>query len=78
MRVFSNLSSLLGINMELLKRLEAAEGKQIGSIFVDMSPYLKMYSIYCANQDTSLGSLCPTPTAPTESPHKIYLDLYWF
>ena len=51
-RIFSNLSSLLGINRELLGRLEQAQGHGIGVIFVEMSPYLKMYSIYCANQDT--------------------------
>ncbi|KAJ3070680.1 Myosin 10A, isoform D [Podochytrium sp. JEL0797] len=62
--VFSNLEAILPLNMELLKRLEERQAmhkngvvEQIGDIFVKVTDYLKMYTMYCSNHPYALMKL---------------------
>jgi len=57
--LFSNVKMLLGCNMEMIKlwQMAAEDGKEeidaIADIFESMSPYLKMYTVYCSGQPQS-------------------------
>eukprot|EP00005_Dracoamoeba_jomungandri_P013189 CAMPEP_0174265798 /NCGR_PEP_ID=MMETSP0439-20130205/27916_1 /TAXON_ID=0 /ORGANISM="Stereomyxa ramosa, Strain Chinc5" /LENGTH=833 /DNA_ID=CAMNT_0015352429 /DNA_START=119 /DNA_END=2620 /DNA_ORIENTATION=- len=53
--IFSNLSIILSVSKEVqdeLKLLETAEDaeKLVGKTFLKLADYLKMYTLYCANQ----------------------------
>ncbi len=54
-QIFSNVEQVLGVNRALLEALE--KDRSVGNVaaaFTQMADYLKVYSIYCSNQDTSL------------------------
>ncbi|KAJ3025461.1 UNVERIFIED_CONTAM: Myosin 10A, isoform D [Siphonaria sp. JEL0065] len=62
--IFSNLEVILPVNMELLKRLEERQAlhingvvEQIGDIFIKVTDYLKMYTMYCSNHPFALMKL---------------------
>eukprot|EP01091_Cochliopodium_minus_P006811 TRINITY_DN1678_c0_g1_i1.p1 TRINITY_DN1678_c0_g1~~TRINITY_DN1678_c0_g1_i1.p1 ORF type:complete len:1073 (+),score=394.17 TRINITY_DN1678_c0_g1_i1:63-3281(+) len=56
--IFANINQIHGINEELLKELEKEKSpKNVSAAFVKMAEYLKVYSIYCANQDLSLSTV---------------------
>ena len=53
--IFSNIEQVLGINKALLQALEKDQSMaNIAVAFTTMAEYLKVYSIYCSNQDSSL------------------------
>lgn len=58
--IFSNVSVLVDVNKALYKGLFSAakeakggDNAKIGDCFLEMSAYLKMYSMYCGNQTNS-------------------------
>ncbi|KAJ3216189.1 Myosin 10A, isoform D [Dinochytrium kinnereticum] len=62
--IFSNIDSILPINMELLKLLEDRQAEsennvveQVGDIFIRVSDYLKMYTMYCSNHPYAVMKL---------------------
>ncbi|KAJ3194523.1 Myosin 10A, isoform D [Irineochytrium annulatum] len=62
--IFSNIEALLPVNEELLKSLtdrqnQSANGvvEQIGDIFIRVSDYLKMYTMYCSNHPYAMMKL---------------------
>ncbi|KAJ3410974.1 Myosin 10A, isoform D [Chytridiales sp. JEL 0842] len=62
--IFSNVEALLPVNMELLKQLEVRQSKsnggvieQIGDVFIGVSDFLKMYTMYCSNHPYALMKL---------------------
>ncbi|ORY50337.1 Dbl homology domain-containing protein [Rhizoclosmatium globosum] len=62
--VFGNLEGILAVNKELLRRLEERKAQhpngvieQIGDIFVKVTDYLKMYTMYCSNHPYALMKL---------------------
>ncbi|KAJ3116826.1 Myosin 10A, isoform D [Physocladia obscura] len=62
--IFSNIEAILPVNSELLKRLEERQAmhtnhiiEQIGDIFIKVSDYLKMYTMYCSNHPYALMKL---------------------
>ncbi|KAJ3116908.1 Myosin 10A, isoform D [Phlyctochytrium bullatum] len=62
--VFSNIEAMIPVNRELLKSLEARQAQstngvveQIGDIFIGVSDYLKMYTMYCSNHPYALMKL---------------------
>ncbi|KAG5438519.1 hypothetical protein PCANB_002623 [Pneumocystis canis] len=69
--IFSNFIDILNFNTELLRMLEERldplktgtihywdPGKDsLGDIFLQMGPFMKMYSIYCRNFSSALGTI---------------------
>lgn len=61
--IFSNLEVLINCNKEMLKELEivmdAKTGGdvEIGEVFTKLADYFKMYKVFCANQQNSLGAV---------------------
>eukprot|EP01102_Stenamoeba_stenopodia_P003752 TRINITY_DN1390_c0_g10_i1.p1 TRINITY_DN1390_c0_g10~~TRINITY_DN1390_c0_g10_i1.p1 ORF type:complete len:753 (-),score=172.16 TRINITY_DN1390_c0_g10_i1:98-2356(-) len=54
--LFSNVSLLIGVNKELLDHLQkeiSSGNPMIGSSFLSIADYLKMYSVYCNNQQNA-------------------------
>lgn len=60
--IFSNnLTLILGVNLELLKSLEArveswSVTQKIGDVFCSIAPFLKMYFDYGANYETAIAA----------------------
>ena len=53
--IFSNIEQVLGVNRALLEALEEDHSiANVAAAFSKMAEYLKVYSIYCSNQDTAL------------------------
>lgn len=56
--IFSNIDQVLGVNKALLQALEKDPSlANLTAALRQMAEYLKVYSIYCANQDSSLKML---------------------
>ncbi|KAG4305231.1 hypothetical protein PORY_001401 [Pneumocystis oryctolagi] len=69
--IFSNFIDILNLNTELLRMLEERldpfntgtvchwdpENDCLGDIFLQMGPFMKMYSIYCRNFSSALGAI---------------------
>eukprot|EP01090_Pellita_catalonica_P021835 TRINITY_DN827_c0_g1_i3.p2 TRINITY_DN827_c0_g1~~TRINITY_DN827_c0_g1_i3.p2 ORF type:complete len:424 (-),score=94.27 TRINITY_DN827_c0_g1_i3:2221-3492(-) len=58
--VFSNVESILGVNKELLRNFIAGNntnGAQVGDSFLQMADFLKMYSVYCSNQNAAMTAV---------------------
>ena len=63
--IFGNAPTILGVHVELLERLEAARAQRalhlevcaIGAAFASILPFLKLYSVYCANYVAALEAL---------------------
>jgi hypothetical protein len=65
--LFSNVETLVNCNTQLLKDWETEKKTQnetqksdieiLGEIFMKMSPFFKMYTVYCANQPNSMLKL---------------------
>eukprot|EP01114_Cavostelium_apophysatum_P005323 TRINITY_DN1615_c1_g2_i1.p1 TRINITY_DN1615_c1_g2~~TRINITY_DN1615_c1_g2_i1.p1 ORF type:complete len:637 (-),score=180.86 TRINITY_DN1615_c1_g2_i1:36-1946(-) len=59
--IFSNVELLVGVNRVLCEDLEEQArkygGDKIGSSFIKLADYLKMYSVYCSNQKVSLDTI---------------------
>ena len=56
--IFANVQQILGINEALLKELEKEKSVEgVAKAFSSMADYLKVYSIFCANQDLSLSTV---------------------
>jgi hypothetical protein len=59
--IFSNnLTLMVGVNMELVKSLEArvqawSEKQKVGDVFCSIAPFLKMYFDYGANYESALS-----------------------
>eukprot|EP01105_Mastigella_eilhardi_P014029 TRINITY_DN3190_c0_g2_i5.p1 TRINITY_DN3190_c0_g2~~TRINITY_DN3190_c0_g2_i5.p1 ORF type:complete len:832 (-),score=199.87 TRINITY_DN3190_c0_g2_i5:77-2548(-) len=56
--IFSNVCEVIHVNQELLKKLEDripnwGPTSMIGDVFLALIPYLKLYTIYCANHYTA-------------------------
>ncbi|KAK9718393.1 hypothetical protein K7432_005548 [Basidiobolus ranarum] len=64
-RIFSNILDIVNLNKELLKQLEeqVADASpnmiaaKIAKIFLDISPFLKMYSMYARNFSNSISTV---------------------
>ncbi|KAI9141773.1 Dbl homology domain-containing protein [Paraphysoderma sedebokerense] len=60
--IFSNWEQLLPVNQELLRSLESRRGQnkiveQVGDIWLRISDYLKIYTMYCSNHPYALVRL---------------------
>ncbi|KAH6583550.1 hypothetical protein BASA61_007950 [Batrachochytrium salamandrivorans] len=60
--IFSNIEQLLPVNMELLKSLVKRQEankviEHVGDVFIRVSDYLKMYTMYCSNHPYALIKL---------------------
>ncbi|KAL6044748.1 RhoGEF domain containing protein [Balamuthia mandrillaris] len=60
--IFSNVSGLLALNLDLLASLEQrisqwSDTQCLGDIFLQMSPYLKCYAQYCNYYDKAVDTL---------------------
>lgn len=58
--LFSNLEVLVPVNQQLLTRLQAEENPEqlpIGTLFLEMADYFKLYASYCANQPKFIATL---------------------
>ncbi|KAJ3106972.1 Myosin 10A, isoform D [Phlyctochytrium planicorne] len=62
--IFSNIEAMSPVNKELLKSLDARQAEsqnfvveQVGDIFIGVSDYLKMYTMYCSNHPYALMKL---------------------
>ncbi|KAI8833753.1 hypothetical protein BC829DRAFT_407635 [Chytridium lagenaria] len=62
--VFSNIEAIAPVNRELLKSFETRQSEspnnvveQVGDIFIGVSDYLKMYTMYCSNHPYALMKL---------------------
>ncbi|KAL2914974.1 hypothetical protein HK105_205518 [Polyrhizophydium stewartii] len=60
--IFSNIEQLLPVNQELLKSLMKRREsspviEQVGDVFIRVSDYLKMYTMYCSNHPYALIKL---------------------
>lgn len=53
--IFGNVRQILSLNQELMSRLEDAD--QIGRAFLQMAPFLKLYSMYANNHEKALATL---------------------
>ena len=51
-KVFGDLAPILQVNRELLKCLEESSDR-IGKVFTQLAPYLKFYSTYAQDFETS-------------------------
>eukprot|EP01087_Luapelamoeba_hula_P023168 TRINITY_DN846_c0_g2_i2.p1 TRINITY_DN846_c0_g2~~TRINITY_DN846_c0_g2_i2.p1 ORF type:complete len:1317 (+),score=424.44 TRINITY_DN846_c0_g2_i2:225-4175(+) len=56
--IFSNVETLFQINTDLLASLQGDRDTPdlIGNAFIKVAPFLKMYSVYCANHETSIAA----------------------
>ena len=54
-KLFSNIEELLAVHEILQKDIQ--DSQKIGSTFLKMTHYLKIYSVYCANYPTALTFL---------------------
>lgn len=76
--IFSNLEQLIPVNQELLKALEARRSaniviEQVGDIFIHVSDYFKMYTMYCSNQPYALMK---TQYLRQSKPFSKFLDVF--
>ncbi|KAI8909604.1 Dbl homology domain-containing protein [Gorgonomyces haynaldii] len=53
--LFANIANILVINRELLKQLQATLFDSIGQIFINLVPFLKIYSTYAQNFNNALN-----------------------
>jgi hypothetical protein len=55
--IFSNAKLLVSVNKmllaDLIKRIKANQGYDVGESFILLGDYLKMYATYCTNQETA-------------------------
>jgi hypothetical protein len=76
--VFSNIEQILPVNEELLQRLENRRKdnygliEEVGDIFVALSQFFKMYSLYCGNQPEAIAYL---RTQKDNSDLKLFLQV---
>eukprot|EP00727_Mastigamoeba_balamuthi_P011775 m51a1_g722 putative domain containing protein (417) ;mRNA; r:454478-456315 len=54
-QVFGKIESLVSVNSELLRTLEA--GEPVGRCFLDIGDYLKMYTFYCCCYDSQVSAV---------------------
>jgi len=58
--LFSNIEVLLSVNHQLNDRVSSfpdPDSMMVGGIFLEMADFLKMYTVYCANQPNSMSCL---------------------
>ncbi|KAI8895110.1 hypothetical protein BC833DRAFT_602380 [Globomyces pollinis-pini] len=60
--IFSNIEQVLPVNQELLRELEKRQSvnpivNMVGDVFIRVSDYLKMYTMYCSNHPYALMKL---------------------
>jgi len=68
-KLFSNIEEILSIHEILYQDLGKDGREKIGSIFLKMIHYFKIYSVYCANYPTALAFL---------SSKKVYFFILFF
>ncbi|KAL6072759.1 Round spore [Balamuthia mandrillaris] len=54
MNVFSNIEMIATVNKELFNNLKT---KSVGQAFLSVVDYLKLYSVYCGNQENALNQI---------------------
>lgn len=52
--IFGNIRQIIGVNEELMKRLQTMN---IGEAFLQLGPFLKLYSSYANNHERALAAL---------------------
>ena len=50
--IFGDIPAILQVNRELLQSLEGSQDK-IGQVFLELAPYMKFYSTYAQDFETS-------------------------
>jgi len=55
-KLFGNVETILNVNKELLVQLHPAK-ENIGQVFLNTAPFLKLYSVYAFNYKNVLDTL---------------------
>lgn len=55
-KLFGNIETIINVNKELLVQLHPAK-ENVGEVFLNTAPFLKLYSVYAFNYKNVLDTL---------------------